>query len=422
MYRTSIPIEYLSIYLSASYIEQYPKSTIMLCHIVGESYVDLLCYLAASLPKQSEDSQLALPVQTMAGGSTLNTATHLRDLVRHRQCNKKEEEKKHLPPRIVVQTMLNPNDEYGTFLQRHAAQHDIQLINCCASAVAPGAGESTTSSTSTETLATPHCVVIVSEGDRTFMTYRGCATAFTGHDLQLKELMEYDGPITVHVAGLYCTPGFGDRGSLREQLVTLRRERLQRWPQHRTMYSLVTQFDVQKKWDGDLDDLVPHLQFLIMNEVEVNNIVHRAKGKSCADDDDELVEYSLQDWMTFFTSLNCETVFVVTRGAEGAIAFRGNQVIANLGPAVDVEVVDPTGAGDAFAAGFLIGVWEWDENSERQRQPQQQRWPDDKAVVEGVRWGCALGSASVTVRGASIPAPMDFILSMKNKQIQGDER
>jgi sugar/nucleoside kinase (ribokinase family) len=45
-------------------------------------------------------------------------------------------------------------------------------------------------------------------------------------------------------------------------------------------------------------------------------------------------------------------VVVLKRGAEGALALaRGGQVVSRPSPAVDV--IDTTGAGDAFLAGFL---------------------------------------------------------------------
>jgi sugar/nucleoside kinase (ribokinase family) len=369
----------------------------MLFHVVGESYVDLLCYLEASLPKQAEDSVLSQPVQTTAGGSTLNTATHLSELQRHLIIDHQPSSRQ-----VVAQTVLNPNDEYGMLLQRHADKHDIQVINCFkVDPNDPAMGK-----------ATPHCVVVVAEGDRTFMTHRGCAAKFTGLDLQLKDLVEYDGPVALHVAGLYCTPGFGD-GSLRDQTVRLRKERAQRWPHHQTIVSLVTQFDVQKQWEGGLDDLVPHLQFVIMNELEANSIVHRAKGYPSSVD--ATANYSLHDFIFFFSSLSSETVFVVTRGAEGAIAFRDKCVIANVNPGVTLEVVDPTGAGDAFAAGFLNELREWDQCSKSvgNSHPRQD---GDEVIVRGLSWGCALGTAVVTIRGASVPAPMEFVMELKCKQ------
>jgi sugar/nucleoside kinase (ribokinase family) len=49
--------------------------------------------------------------------------------------------------------------------------------------------------------------------------------------------------------------------------------------------------------------------------------------------------------------IDAETV-VVKRGARGCVVFGAESVEL---PAVDADVVDSTGAGDAFAAGFLVG-------------------------------------------------------------------
>jgi ribokinase len=47
-----------------------------------------------------------------------------------------------------------------------------------------------------------------------------------------------------------------------------------------------------------------------------------------------------------------DATVVVTRGADGAEARTGGEVVSH--PGYDVEVCDPTGAGDAFAAGYLV--------------------------------------------------------------------
>jgi len=47
---------------------------------------------------------------------------------------------------------------------------------------------------------------------------------------------------------------------------------------------------------------------------------------------------------------------VVKLGSEGAVALADGDPVRS--PALDVEVVDPTGAGDAFAAGFVAGYME----------------------------------------------------------------
>lgn len=48
-------------------------------------------------------------------------------------------------------------------------------------------------------------------------------------------------------------------------------------------------------------------------------------------------------------------VLVVKRGADGAVVYAPDGLVATE-PAPAVEVVDPVGAGDAFAAGFLSGT------------------------------------------------------------------
>ncbi|NDZ57580.1 sugar kinase [Streptomyces anulatus] len=47
---------------------------------------------------------------------------------------------------------------------------------------------------------------------------------------------------------------------------------------------------------------------------------------------------------------------VVTLGAEGAYAVDGRTGVAAAVPAIEVEALDPTGAGDVFVAGFVTGT------------------------------------------------------------------
>jgi len=47
---------------------------------------------------------------------------------------------------------------------------------------------------------------------------------------------------------------------------------------------------------------------------------------------------------------------VVTLGAEGAYAVDGRTGTAAEVPAIEVEALDPTGAGDVFVAGFVTGT------------------------------------------------------------------
>jgi sugar/nucleoside kinase (ribokinase family) len=178
--------------------------------------------------------------------------------------------------------------------------------------------------------------------------------------------------------------------------------------------SLVTQSDASQRWDGGLADLLSLVDFAILNEYEANRIA-RAKGTTTT----EVTDCRLDAWMSALSPLNPRTCFVITRGAKGAVAFRNGAVLATLTPAATVEVVDPTGAGDAFAAGFLHGIW-----SSRARQQKAGTGGDDDAkhgswsvenVKVGLDWGCAMGTAAVALRGASNPPDTKDVLALYTK-------
>jgi 2-dehydro-3-deoxygluconokinase len=64
---------------------------------------------------------------------------------------------------------------------------------------------------------------------------------------------------------------------------------------------------------------------------------------------------SAQEYARRFQAMN-KGIVVVTRGADGAVAYDGVSLVEH--PGFVVEVVDPIGAGDAFVAGLLGGILE----------------------------------------------------------------
>lgn len=76
---------------------------------------------------------------------------------------------------------------------------------------------------------------------------------------------------------------------------------------------------------------------------------------------------------------------VIKDGANGSYAQRGDEVLH--APAVPVEVVDTTGAGDCFSAGFL------------------RAWLDERPLAECLRWGNVCGGLSTRARGGATAAP-----------------
>jgi sugar/nucleoside kinase (ribokinase family) len=129
---------------------------------------------------------------------------------------------------------------------------------------------------------------------------------------------------------------------------------------------------------------------------------------------------TLQTWATHLATRSATTTFVITRGPMGAVALRGGTILAQQSEIPVTTVIDPTGAGDAFAAGFLHGIWSWKSQQpeqEKQEQASQSNnngislvWPVE-AIQEGLLWGCSLASAAIQIRGASVPArPEDIQL------------
>lgn len=338
-------------------------------HIVGDAFVDFFCYLENDWPELGGDACLTSPISVRAGGSGLNTATVLKFLAQ--QLVKQASD-------IVIQTVLNPNDDNGRILLDHLSKHGLNLINC-----RPEDSNS----------ATGHCVVVVSSNDRSFMTHRGCVGEFAAHQIKVEPLVDVTGDLHVHVAGFFNMPGFWN-GQLLEQLEQVRSIRRQRGA--KTVVSLVTQNDATDEWNGGLPDLIPFLDFLFLNEVEATRIAEQG-GSFDAND-------PLRSWMTSYTALAPRTCIVITRGSQGAMALRNGQLLGNIEPAPLVELIDPTGAGDAFIAGFLHGICS---------EPHADSCSPE-AIRQGLLWGCATGSASVQIRGASEPPPIETLLPLVN--------
>ena len=64
---------------------------------------------------------------------------------------------------------------------------------------------------------------------------------------------------------------------------------------------------------------------------------------------------SAEEYARYFYRGNVR-ISIVTRGSEGAVVFDGSRMFKH--PGYSVEMVDPVGAGDAFVAGFLAGIFE----------------------------------------------------------------
>ena len=101
--------------------------------------------------------------------------------------------------------------------------------------------------------------------------------------------------------------------------------------------SLSDQFCVDRHKPNFLDLVKNKLDITFANEQEITSLVD-------AKNFDEVINFSKQ----------LGKLIVVTRGKNGAIAVKGNEVV-ECGIQKNLKIVDLTGAGDLFAAGFLHG-------------------------------------------------------------------
>ena len=101
--------------------------------------------------------------------------------------------------------------------------------------------------------------------------------------------------------------------------------------------SLSDQFCVDRHKPQFLELVKNKLDITFANEQEIISLID---AKSF----DEVINFS--------KSLG--KIIVLTRGEKGAVAINGNEVV-ECGVKEDLKIVDLTGAGDLFAAGFLHG-------------------------------------------------------------------
>jgi 2-dehydro-3-deoxygluconokinase len=107
----------------------------------------------------------------------------------------------------------------------------------------------------------------------------------------------------------------------------------------------------------------------------------------CGSDEAEAL-WGVADPVAVAEHLSGAHCVVVKDGPRGATAFRDGKV--QHVPAPDVQVVEPVGAGDAFAAGFLHGVL------------------DGAGLDDCLRRGSSLAGEALQVAGDLTPVPSDL--------------
>jgi len=161
-----------------------------------------------------------------------------------------------------------------------------------------------------------------------------------------------------------------------------------------TILSLDPQFDASGQWDGrdgHLRKLLPLLDVLLPSEIEAIGISGRNSTVN------EALEHLASEHPSLLVVVKC--------GEKGAIAGRGSRRWRCLAFEV-AQIVDTTGAGDAFSAGFLHAFV---------KNPQD--------VGGALKQGCAAGALVVQSMGACSPPVSadrlaDFLQRAKHPTIE----
>ena len=350
-----------------------------LISIVGDAFADVYCYLEDDTPVvvTGGDARLSHPMTTRAGGSGMNTSTHLRSLINYFGINVDG------AIQVNFQTVINESDEYGKILASHAKVHGFNLLNRRVSDYTScflGTDEST-STLPSGVKSSGHCAVIVAKGERSFMTHLGCLEDFRGSHIMDESTNETYALQHVHVSGYFNIPGFWN-GELKSKLSEIKQRNKQ------VTVSLVPQHDATGIWDGGLLNVLALVDFLILSETEAKGITkyHYSAGQP-------FFEYAAR----YFYDSCPKTHVIITLGSDGcAYLYKG--AIEKVATAKK-NPIDPNGAGDAFAAGFVYGFLDY----KAQKKDGSCVITSD-ALKMSMLWGCASGSCCVMIDGASTPA------------------
>jgi sugar/nucleoside kinase (ribokinase family) len=210
-------------------------------------------------------------------------------------------------------------------------------------------------------------VMVEPAGERRFVHYIGANACLTLADIDFERVAAAS---ILHVAGSLVLPGIDGEPTA---------ELLRRARQAGVITFLDTVWDDTGRWMQVLAPCLPEIDYFIPSLPEAQALTGLDDPQAAAG---ALLEQGVGAVGLKMGEQGC---LVVTRQGESIRL-----------PAYQVEVVDATGAGDAFAAGFIAGIWHG--------------WPLEKTA----RLANAVGALCVTGLGAaggvrSLPETLEFM-------------
>jgi fructokinase len=175
-----------------------------------------------------------------------------------------------------------------------------------------------------EILPTGTCLILITpDAERTMVTYLGIAGKINENDIDEKAIKESE---MIFLEGYLWDKG--EPKSAFNKAMSFSRTKAM---------SLSDQFCVERHKNDFLDLVRNKLDIIFANEQEIKSLID-------AKDFGDVVEFGKQ----------IRKILIITRGEKGSVAIKNKEVI-ECKSKTDLKIIDLTGAGDLFAAGFLHG-------------------------------------------------------------------
>ena len=175
-----------------------------------------------------------------------------------------------------------------------------------------------------EISATGTCLILITpDAERTMVTFLGIAGKIGEKDINEKAIKESE---MIFLEGYLWDEGEPKSAFNKAMLLS-----------NKKAMSLSDQFCVERHKDSFLDLVRNKLDITFANEQEIKSLINAT---------------NFEEVITFGKQL--EKLLIITRGKEGSIAIKNNEV-TECKSKKDLQILDLTGAGDLFAAGFLHG-------------------------------------------------------------------
>jgi fructokinase len=177
-----------------------------------------------------------------------------------------------------------------------------------------------------EDLSTGACIVLITpDSERTMCTYLGISSYLSADDINENNIIDHE---LIFLEGYLWDKGTSEK-MFKQAISIAKKNRI------RIAMSLSDIFCVTRHKEDFYNLLKNDLDILIGNENEINELANK---KNLLDSVNQLKELN--------------KLIVITRSENGSMAVKNNEIITCNSIKVN-KVLDLTGAGDLFAAGFL---------------------------------------------------------------------